>query len=90
MSTPTTGVSRRPAWRTVNISLVERIGRVVFGLAAILTGGVLLIGAGSVLTVVLEVLLVLAGLDMLVTGASGHCPLYQRLGHIPRSLRSTR
>jgi hypothetical protein len=90
MSTPTTGVSPRPAWRTVNISFVERIGRVVFGLAAILTGGVLLIGAGSALTVVLEVLLVLAGLDMLVTGASGHCPLYQRLGHIPRSLRSTR
>jgi len=90
MSTPTTGVSSRPAWRTVNISFVERIGRMVFGLAAILTGGVLLIGAGSALTVVLEVLLVLAGLDMLVTGASGHCPLYQRLGHIPRSLRSTR
>jgi hypothetical protein len=74
----------------VNISFVERIGRMVFGLAAIIAGGVLLIGAGSALTVVLEVLLVLAGLDMLVTGASGHCPLYQRLGHIPRSLRSTR
>lgn len=62
----------------------------IFGLAAIAAGGVLLTAAGSALAVALEVLLVLAGLDMLVTGATGHCPLYQRLGHIPRSLRSAR
>jgi hypothetical protein len=80
----------RSTWRTVNISLVERLGRMLFGLAAIIAGGVLLTGAGSALAVALEILLVLAGLDMLVTGATGHCPLYQRLGHIPRSLRSTR
>jgi len=24
-----------------------------------------------------------------VTGATGHCPLYQKLGHLPRSLRQT-
>ena len=41
----------------------------------------LLTTAGSALAVVLKVLLVLAGIDMLVTGAAGHCPLYQRLGH---------
>lgn len=62
----------------------------LFGLAAVVAGGMLLTAAGSALAVVLEVLLVLAGLDMLVTGATGHCPLYQRLGHIPRSLRGTR
>lgn len=90
MSTPTTGVSPRPAWRTVNISLVERVGRMLFGLVAIIAGGVLLTGAGSVLAVVLLLLLVLAGLDMAVTGATGHCPLYQWLGHVPRSLRGTR
>ncbi|MGV9937272.1 YgaP-like transmembrane domain [Streptomyces olivaceoviridis] len=28
----------------------------------------------------------LAGLDLLVTGATGHCPLYARLGQVPRSL----
>jgi hypothetical protein len=37
--------------------------------------------------VVLEALLIAAGLDLVVTGALGHCPLYQRLGHMPRSLR---
>ena len=38
----------------------------------------------------LELLLIGAGLDLLITGAIGHCPLYQKLGHVPTSLRSTR
>jgi hypothetical protein len=37
--------------------------------------------------VVLEVLLVVAGLDLMVTGALGHCPLYRKLGYVPPSLR---
>jgi Protein of unknown function (DUF2892) len=72
---------------TVNITPAERLGRVVIGLAAIAAGAVLLVGAGSVLAVVLEVLLVLAGADLAVTGALGHCPLYSELGHVPPSLR---
>lgn len=79
-----------PRWRQVNISPVERWGRVVLGLAAVIGGGVLLLSAGSILAVVLEVLLVLAGVDLLVTGATGHCPLYQKLGHAPASLRRAR
>ncbi|QUW85458.1 DUF2892 domain-containing protein (plasmid) [Streptomyces mirabilis] len=79
-----------PGWRTVNITPAERVGRVVVGLAGILAGLVLLVGAGSVLAVVLEALLVAAGLDLLVTGALGHCPLYARLGHTPTSLRGQR
>lgn len=47
----------------------------------------LLASAGSVLAVVLEALLVLAGLDLVITGALGHCPLYRRLGYVPPSLR---
>jgi len=79
-----------PAWRTVNITPAERIGRIVVGLGGIIVGLVLLTGAGSVLAVVLEVLLIAAGLDLLVTGALGHCPLYAKLGHVPKSLRSPR
>jgi hypothetical protein len=79
---------RRTSWR-VNISGPERIARIALGLAAATTGVVLLLGVGSILAAVLEVLLVLAGLDLVVTGASGHCPLYQKLGHMPKSLRST-
>ena len=41
----------------------------------------------TVLAVLLELLLAAAGLDLVVTGALGHCPLYQRLGHMPASLR---
>ena len=80
----------RPQWRSVNITPIERVGRIMLGLAAILAGAVLLASAGSALVVVLELLLVAAGLDLAVTGALGHCPLYQKLGHVPRSLRGTR
>lgn len=82
--------TRTPTWRTVNISLSERAGRILIGVAAIIAGAALLSSAGSAVAVVLEVLLVAAGLDMLITGALGHCPLYQTLGHVPKSLRSPR
>jgi hypothetical protein len=81
---------RSPTWRTVNISVGERAGRITLGVAGVSAGLVLLAGAGTVLAVVLELLLVAAGLDMLVTGALGHCPLYQKLGHAPAPLRSPR
>jgi hypothetical protein len=74
----------------VNITAAERAGRIAAGLAAIIAGIVFLTGAGSVLAVVLEALLVVAGLDLAVTGALGHCPLYQKLGYLPKSLRGTR
>ena len=80
----------RPSWRTVNITPAERAGRISVGLAAVAAGIVLLAGAGSALAVVLEVLLIAAGLDLVVTGALGHCPLYARLGFLPKSLRSPR
>jgi hypothetical protein len=75
---------RRPA---INITPVERLGRVAIGLLAMAAGALLLAGAGSVPAVVLEVLLVLAGVDLAVTGALGHCPLYHKLGYVPASLR---
>lgn len=75
---------KRPA---VNITPAERVGRIVVGLAVVIAGLVLLIPAGGALTVVLELLLVLAGLDLVITGALGHCPLYRKLGHLPPSLR---
>jgi hypothetical protein len=77
-------------WRSVNISRGERAGRILIGVAAILAGVVLLTSAAAALAVVLELLLIAAGLDLLVTGATGHCPLYQKLGHVPKSLRSAR
>lgn len=73
--------------REINITPAERAGRILIGLLGVI-GGILLIAAsGGALATVLEVLLVLAGLDLIVTGALGHCPLYRKLGFTPRSLR---
>lgn len=85
----TAGSQREPARRrfNVNITPAERTGRIVLGLAAITVAVVLLTSAATPLAVGLEVLLALAGLDLAVTGAIGHCPLYQKLGFVPRSLR---
>ena len=75
---------RRPP---VNITPVERVGRVLLGALGIVTGAILLAGARGAVATVLEVALVLAGADLVVTGALGHCPLYRKLGYVPRSLR---
>lgn len=71
----------------VNITPAERAGRILIGLAGVTAGLVLLIPTGGAVAVVLELLLVLAGLDLVVTGALGHCPLYRKLGYAPTSLR---
>ena len=77
-------VMKRPV---VNISHSDSLGRILIGLLAVVGGAILLGSASGAGLVVLEVLLVLAGLDMIVTGALGHCPLYAKLGHVPSSLR---
>jgi len=77
---------RRPS-RT-NITTLERAGRITVGLLAGAFGVAGVVGAGSVLAVVLYLLLIAAGIDLIVTGATGHCPLYQKLGYAPSSLRS--
>jgi len=73
--------------RKVNITAAERVGRILLGLIGTVGGILLLAGSPTALSGTLEVLLVLAGLDLVVTGVTGHCPLYQKLGHMPRSLR---
>jgi len=78
------------AWRVVNISPVERAGRIVIGVAAAIVGTALLVGASSVLAIVLEAALIVLALDVVSTGITGHCSLYQRLGRAPRPPRSIR
>lgn len=73
----------------INITTSERLGRIAIGGAAAIVGILLLASASGALAIVLLALLVLAGLDLVVTGALGHCPLYAKLGHIPRSLGRT-
>jgi len=73
----------------VNITPAERVGRILLGLIGAVGGMLLLTGSPTPVAATLEVLLLLAGLDFVVTGVTGHCPLYQKLGHMPRSLRRT-
>lgn len=69
----------------INITPSERVGRIALGGGAATLGIVLLLSTSAALSVVLLSLLVLAGLDLVVTGALGHCSLYAKLGHVPRS-----
>jgi hypothetical protein len=71
----------------INIASRERAGRITLGAGAAIAGLALLASATGDLAIVLLALLVLAGLDLVVTCALGHCPLYARLGHVPRFLR---
>jgi Protein of unknown function (DUF2892) len=82
-------ISLRTGWRgmSINITPAERFGRIFLGGLGAVAGAVLLASAASAFGVVLEVLLVAAGVDLVVTGALGHCPLYAKLGHVPASLR---
>lgn len=76
----------RTRW-SINITPAERVSRVLVGALAVVAGLVLLAGATSPVAFALELLLALAGLDLIVTGLLGHCPLYARLGHVPISLK---
>jgi hypothetical protein len=71
----------------VNITPTERIARILIGATAMIAAVVFLTSAGSALAIALAVLLFAAGADLLVTGALGHCPLYQKLGYTPAKLR---
>lgn len=79
--------NRVSGWRIVNIDPAERFARVTVGVGVGIAGILLLVTTGSVLATAFAVLLVLAGLDLLITGALAHCPVYARLGHTPRSQR---
>ena len=73
--------------RTVNITPAERVIRVGIGIGLVLAAVWVISGGVSVLAIVGSLLLAGAGLDMGITGAMGYCPLYARLGYVPRSLR---
>ena len=74
-------------WPPINLTMTERLARIVLGLVGVVGGLILLGSASGAGVVILEVLLVAAGLDLVITGALGHCPLYKKLGYVPPSLR---
>ena len=74
---------------TQNIGNGERVGRVILGAALAVLGIVVVVAGPSLWGWVGALLAGAAGIDLIVTGARGYCPLYARLGHMPRSLHGT-
>ena len=67
--------------REQNVGPVERWIRVIGGSTAVVVGLTLLLGGpANVLIAFGLVALTLLGFDFAVTGITGYCPLYQRLG----------
>lgn len=73
--------------RKPSVSMIpaERIARVTSGLVAVLAAVTLFQDASSPAAVVLKGLVALAGLDLVITGALGHGPLYNTAGPVATS-----
>lgn len=63
-----------------NLGTTERVLRVLFGGALAVWASVLLLGGGAWVWLLLYVALIALGVDFVVTGIRGYCPLYKRLG----------
>lgn len=67
--------------REKNVGPVERGARIIGGGIAAISGLLWLLGGpASAFVAVAAVVLIALGLDFFVTGVTGYCPLYQRLG----------
>lgn len=65
---------------TKNVGTVDRIVRVTLGGALVSWAAVRLLGGGGAVALLADLALIALGLDFVVTGIRGHCPLYERLG----------
>lgn len=63
-----------------NIGTIERVLRITLGATLALWSFVLLLGGGALIWRLLDVALIALGVDFVVTGIRGYCPLYNRLG----------
>ena len=63
-----------------NLGTIERVLRVAAGGALAILAMVLLLGAVGILWQLAYFALIALGVDFVVTGIRGYCPLYNRLG----------
>lgn len=63
-----------------NVGSLERVLRVLLGGALAAWAGWMFLGGGSLLAILLFIALAALGVDFVVTGARGYCPLYKWLG----------
>jgi hypothetical protein len=63
-----------------NLGTTERVLRVLLGGALAVWASWLLLGGGPLVWLLLYVAVIALGLDFVVTGIRGYCPLYKWLG----------
>lgn len=63
-----------------NLGTVERALRVTLGGALAIWAVVLFVGGKGLIWQLLDVALIALGVDFVVTGIRGYCPLYNKLG----------
>ena len=63
-----------------NVGKVERVMRVTLGGALAVWMLVRLFSGGGLIPLLLDIALIALGIDLIVTGLRGYCPLYKRLG----------
>ena len=73
---------------TTNIAGWERVLRVLLGASLLLAGVVGFGGSEALAYRAIATVVALLGLDFIVTGAIGFCPLYYKLGWSTASKRS--
>lgn len=66
--------------KTKNVGTAERTLRVALGGALAVWALVLLFGGGNLIWLLLYIALIALGVDFVVTGIRGYCPLYNFLG----------
>lgn len=63
-----------------NLGTTERVLRVLVGGGLAVWALWVLLGGGTLVQLLLYIALIALGVDFVVTGARGHCPLYKWLG----------
>lgn len=63
-----------------NLGTIERVLRVLLGGALAVWASWLFLGGGVLVWRLLDIALVALGVDFVVTGIRGYCPLYKQLG----------
>ena len=64
---------------TINVGPAERVARVILGPLMVAAGWLLIPHVTMASTGILAVLLMAVGTWLLITGSTGHCPLYAQI-----------
>ena len=73
-----------------NVGPLDRVLRVTLGGALAIWAALRLLDGGGLAGLLADIALIALGLDFVVTGIRGHCPLYERLGWSTAKRRTRR